>query len=539
METSKCHYAIAMMVKTLGLSPVKTRLAKGLGQQVAEEFYTQSVRTLLQTLKSCKQAGIAEPYVAYAEESAKDSWQELPNLWQGDGELGHRMKHIFEELLKKHRGVLLIGSDLPQLSVAEIKSAVEVLESKDHCIGPSEDGGFYLFGGVRAVKDAVWLTTPYSDPRTFEVFRKGVEEDSTLAILPVRYDIDTEQDLSHFFRDLTTFEKDVPDLSNFRNQHFSRFFANGILATAFLFLGFFAPLFQNALASEPPGGSGLQLTEQWKKHWFDGLAEISTYDIEIERYKETRKGTAAAIFVTETLSLSKRVKSDPGKNPPADEVPVMKLNFVLDFPTGVYDYNVMQSSFSSLSDTQIGPAGTLLKSSFSSQEWCGHVFQQFTAHKNEIELDSHSYFDGEGDRKMTFPTQSNDHFGDGLFLWARGFALPVSQSGNTPGGRLFSSALDARFLHFTPFFQSAKFDGELGADEKRTVRLADGQIYNFAVEKQFPYLLKSWSIEGGKGVKFSGKRIKTARLPYWQLNGLKGIEKLKELGLSPRPQRTP
>src|SRR5215471_360645 len=62
------------------------------------------------------------------------------------------------------------------------------------------------------------------------------------------------------------------------------------------------------------------------KHWGDGRAEMSGYDLVFPRYGQPRKGVAVAIFVTETFSNSLRVKSDPGRHPKADEYPVMKLN---------------------------------------------------------------------------------------------------------------------------------------------------------------------------------------------------------------------
>jgi len=97
------------------------------------------------------------------------------------------------------------------------------------------------------------------------------------------------------------------------------------------------------------------------------------------------------IFVTETFSNALRVKADPGKHPAQDEVPVLKLNLVEDFPTGVYDYNLMSSSFVALTPVNERPAGAPLKVSFSSQEWCGHVWQQMLFDSRAVRLTAHSY----------------------------------------------------------------------------------------------------------------------------------------------------
>ena len=107
----------------------------------------------------------------------------------------------------------------------------------------------------------------------------------------------------------------------------------------------------------------------WKT-WADGQAEIASYDLVYMRYGHPRKGVAVSIFVTESFSNAARVKADPGKHPDADVFPVMKLNLVEDFQTGVYDYNEQTSSFVGLAPIAGRSSGTLAKVSFSSQEWC-------------------------------------------------------------------------------------------------------------------------------------------------------------------------
>ncbi len=42
-----------------------------------------------------------------------------------------------------------------------------------------------------------------------------------------------------------------------------------------------------------------QLSQAFKQHWFDGHAEISSYELTQSCYGEQRKGKAVLIFVTE------------------------------------------------------------------------------------------------------------------------------------------------------------------------------------------------------------------------------------------------
>src|SRR3954453_7048479 len=89
--------------------------------------------------------------------------------------------------------------------------------------------------------------------------------------------------------------------------------------------------------------------------WGDGQAELNAYDLTFPRYNQARKGVAIAIFVTELFSNTLRVKADPGRHGPGDEFPVMKLNLVKDYQTGIYDYNDMLSAFVSLAPVNQRP----------------------------------------------------------------------------------------------------------------------------------------------------------------------------------------
>jgi len=114
--------------------------------------------------------------------------------------------------------------------------------------------------------------------------------------------------------------------------------------------------------------------EAFWSHWGDGQAEIATYDLTMPRYGEARAGSAVAIFVTEPFSAETRVKAG-GSVGKADRFQAIKLNLVKDFATGIYDYNTMLSAFVAVESSAGMIAGQPAKLSYSSQEWCGHVYQ--------------------------------------------------------------------------------------------------------------------------------------------------------------------
>src|SRR5438874_5970523 len=192
---------------------------------------------------------------------------------------------------------------------------------------------------------------------------------------------------------------------------------------------------------------GPEFGDAFWKTWGDGRGELCGYDLETPRYGSIRRGTAVTIFVTETFSNALRVKADPGRHPQRDEFPVMKLNLVQDFPTGIYDYNLLTSAFVALAPVNARPAGSPTKVSFSAQEWCGHVYTQVLFDARYARFAAHSYFDTEADSAASLEMPSDVLSEDALLIWARGFSPPVLAPGESADRPLLGSLRHARLLH--------------------------------------------------------------------------------------------
>src|SRR5262249_4708755 len=156
--------------------------------------------------------------------------------------------------------------------------------------------------------------------------------------------------------------------------------------------------------------------EDFWAHWGDGKAEMNGYRATVPRYGAVRAGTDVLVFVTEDMSDSLRVKADPGKHPASDVYPVMKLNVVRHFQTGIYDYDVMTSTFA-----RVAPGWPVRKISFSSQEWCGHVYHQLLPRADKVPGLFHSYFDGEADGADDLAFPKDGVFEDELPILLRGW----------------------------------------------------------------------------------------------------------------------
>lgn len=192
--------AIAIFVKTPGLSPVKTRLAWRLGQDTAETFHLASAQVVAEAVKvACIEDNI-HGYFAVAEQAAlsHDYWQDLSCIWQGEGGLGERMAHIYQTLLVQHDFVILLGADIPQMTVACLSAASTWLQHGEQArlaYGPSDDGGFWLFGGNCNIPKAIWSNVTYSVEDTGTQFFNQIEPFGDIKTLAALRDVDEFEDL--------------------------------------------------------------------------------------------------------------------------------------------------------------------------------------------------------------------------------------------------------------------------------------------------------------------------------------------------------
>ncbi len=68
-------------------------------------------------------------------------------LRQSRGDIGNRMSNAFTRIFNSTTGsIILVGSDIPELTSIIIEQGFVFLKKHDTVIGPSRDGGYYLIG---------------------------------------------------------------------------------------------------------------------------------------------------------------------------------------------------------------------------------------------------------------------------------------------------------------------------------------------------------------------------------------------------------
>lgn len=271
------------------------------------------------------------------------------------------------------------------------------------------------------------------------------------------------------------------------------------------------------------------LSDEFKQYWYAGKAELCSYDLMQARYGEIHEGSAVTIFVTEDFSKSKQVKLD---NPPTagnDKLPVLKLNLIKKFNTGIYPYSIMMSVFSPVDFDNYPDA---VKVTANVQEWCGMSFMQLNKQESTFEMNSYSYFEKEGDQSATFKSCIPEDQLWNLIRLSPG-RLPVGKQQLLPG------SLYTRLTHIPLSVQAAV----LTLQDEGTVSIytidytTQKHTITIRFENSFPHKILGWE-ETFPG--FDGKLLtttatlnKTLMSDYWAHHNNSDRVMREQLGLSP------
>ena len=255
-------------------------------------------------------------------------------------------------------------------------------------------------------------------------------------------------------------------------------------------------------------------------YWYQGKAEITSYELLQNRYGTIRKGTAVNIFVTEDFLPKKQVKADY-QNP--NNIPVLKLNATKKFLTGIYPYSIMTSTFTPTKTNK-----NAIKISYSSQEWCGNTYVQLNNREN-YDINFYSYFESNADKKINLKkvVLEND-------FWNH---LRINPKAIKTGNYAVIPSFEYLSLnHKTIKSYNAQVNlTEVESTLNFTVYYPElERKLSIALTKEFPFVIESWeetTTKNGKEFTTSAKKIKTILSPYWSEKGENGLKLRKELGL--------
>ena len=268
-------------------------------------------------------------------------------------------------------------------------------------------------------------------------------------------------------------------------------------------------------------------------HWGDGKAELSSYKIVQPRYGESREGYGVMIFVTEDIHRKSLIKVE-SPTPPEDRIYVLKLNNVLKFTTGLYDYSVMTSVFSQVEGGEHAFAAR--KISLSAQEWCGHVFDEALLRDGKVKGHINSYFESEGRRDYQLKLPAVFASEDNLLIRVRELKEPFMAAGEERSMGLLPSLWSLRIAHQP----HEVVEGHVRKGAVEMIEIDGASLAAVAwqwtvgdrwrklwTEKAYPHRILHWQDSDGG----HGELMRTIRVPYWELNGNGDEVYRRELGI--------
>lgn len=177
------------------LGKAKTRLAKSIGDEKALEIY----KFLLDKTKEITQDLTCDKAVYYSVKVREN------DIWDGKiyqkhqqfgNDLGERMHNAFKNSFEnEYEKVLIIGSDLYDLTPEIINSAFTELDNNDVVLGPAEDGGYYLLG-MKKLYPKIFQNKDWGTSSVRTETLNDLQK-QTVHLLPMLNDVDVLEDIQN------------------------------------------------------------------------------------------------------------------------------------------------------------------------------------------------------------------------------------------------------------------------------------------------------------------------------------------------------
>ena len=165
----------------------KTRLAPAVGEWRAARLHAWLVRHAVRTALAAD-CGEVQLHAT----RRHSFFRGLPVAFrlQRGGDLGERMYHA----LSRNPGAILIGTDCPELTAADLRRAARWLTSGyDAVLGPAEDGGYALIA-LRRARNEFFEGIPWGGPKVYSQTVKRLAGYRWRALREV-WDVDRPEDL--------------------------------------------------------------------------------------------------------------------------------------------------------------------------------------------------------------------------------------------------------------------------------------------------------------------------------------------------------
>lgn len=144
---------------------VKTRLTPDYSKQQASNIQCKMVTNLLKMTDKLENVTVFLSYYSDNQNQTNRFLLKMPSsvrtFPQSNGSIGERMSNAIEYVKELgFQRIILTGSDIPRLNAKILQNGFYQLEESDIVLGPTWDGGYYLFGVNKAVEQTKFLSVP-------------------------------------------------------------------------------------------------------------------------------------------------------------------------------------------------------------------------------------------------------------------------------------------------------------------------------------------------------------------------------------------
>jgi len=199
--------AILIFVRAPVAGRVKTRLAASIGAEAALRVYRRLAEHAVAVARAAgDDVAVRIHYTPADAEAEVRAWLgDATWLPQAEADLGGRMREAFEAAFADgFERVVIIGSDLPDLSRDVLRRAFNALDTHRVVLGPAADGGYYLLGMTEMIA-GIFDGVPWSTPRVLdETLARLRAAGIRVAMLETLADVDEAADLPAGWREWAT-----------------------------------------------------------------------------------------------------------------------------------------------------------------------------------------------------------------------------------------------------------------------------------------------------------------------------------------------
>ncbi|TVZ08797.1 hypothetical protein JM80_1299 [Cellulophaga sp. RHA_52] len=191
------------------LGKCKTRLAAKTGDKIALDIY----KFLLNHTVAITQNLNADKQVHYSVAIRdNDIWSN--NIYhkklQNGKDLGSRMMNAFKQgFADGYKNIIIIGSDLFDITTTDLENAFDHLLKNDFVVGPATDGGYYLLG-MKKLNSSVFKNKDWGTNTVLKDTLNNLK-DEKIKLLEAKNDVDYYEDI----KDIDAFK---PFLKNIKND---------------------------------------------------------------------------------------------------------------------------------------------------------------------------------------------------------------------------------------------------------------------------------------------------------------------------------